>query len=310
MPALLAAPARGQAAFPAAPITLIVAWPPGGSDLSMRMLAEPLARRLGQPVVVENKPGAAGAIGHRAIVQAKPDGYTIGMFSNGGIAAQYTNPNAPRLEEFEPLAFFGEEPGPLTVGAATGLGTLAQFLERAQAGPARLRLGSDPPGGSAWLTASCFEGRMRFRTQRVSYAGYAPTVTALLGGEVDCTTVPVPDVAPHHQTGKLRVLAVAGQQRHHLLPEVPTLREQGHDIIFGSWRCLVAPRGVPEERLAVLRAALLEVLQDATFQDRARQAGFGVQPDDAAATQARWQADDVVQYALLQEAGLVRVPKR
>src|ERR1700756_1167389 len=109
--------------FPSEPITLVVAWPAGGgSDISMRLLADALSKRIGVPVVVLNKPGAGGAIGHREIVNAKPDGYTIGMFSSGGIALPYLNAQANTFDELQPIAFFGEDPSALEVSTGSGIG--------------------------------------------------------------------------------------------------------------------------------------------------------------------------------------------
>src|SRR3954467_1430506 len=130
--------------FPSEPITLIVAWPAGGgSDISMRLLADALSKRIGVPVVVLNKPGAGGAIGHREIANAKPDGYTIGMFSSGGISLPYLNADANTIDELEPLAFFGEDPSALEVGMSTGITTLKEFVERARANPGKIRNGND-----------------------------------------------------------------------------------------------------------------------------------------------------------------------
>src|SRR5215510_14108145 len=146
----LALPAVVRAdTFPSAPITLVVAWPAGGgSDISMRLLADALSKKINVPVVVLNKPGAGGAIGHREIVTAKPDGYVFGMFSSGGVALPYMNAQANTIDEFEPLAFFGEDPNALSVSISTGINSLKEYVERARANPNKLRNGNDQPGGS------------------------------------------------------------------------------------------------------------------------------------------------------------------
>src|SRR5262245_52341567 len=149
--AVAAASERRADTFPSGPITFTVAWPAGGgSDISMRLLADAASKRLGVPVVVLNKPGAGGAIGHREIVTAKPDGYTIGMFSSGGIASQYTNANANTIQEMQPIAFFGEDPGALQASTASGIASLKEFVEKARANPGKLRNGNDQPGGSSY----------------------------------------------------------------------------------------------------------------------------------------------------------------
>ena len=130
---LAAAPPLQAQTFPSEPITLIVAWPAGGgSDISMRLLADALSKQIKVPVVVLNKPGAGGAIGHREIVNAKPDGYTIGMFSSGGIALPYLNAQANTFDELQPIAFFGDDPSALEVSTASGIGSLKDYVEHAR----------------------------------------------------------------------------------------------------------------------------------------------------------------------------------
>src|SRR6266516_2760160 len=139
-------------AYPSGPITFVVAWPAGGgSDISMRLLADALSKQIKVPVVVLNKPGAGGAIGHREIVNAKPDGYTIGMFSSGGIALPYLNAQANTFDELQPIAFFGEDPSALEVSSASGIGSLKEFVERARANPRKIKNGNDQPGGSSYI---------------------------------------------------------------------------------------------------------------------------------------------------------------
>src|SRR3954469_22876795 len=117
--------------YPSEPITLIVAWPAGGgSDISMRLIADALSKQVKVPVVVLNKPGAGGSIGHREIVNAKPDGYTIGMFSSGASALPDINAQANTIEEMQPIAFFGEDPNALEVSNASRIGSIKEYVER------------------------------------------------------------------------------------------------------------------------------------------------------------------------------------
>lgn len=297
--------------YPSGPITLIVAWPAGGgSDISMRLVADALSKKINVPVVVLNKAGAGGAIGHREIATAKPDGQTFGMFSSGGIALPYLNAQANTIDELEPLAFFGEDPNALQASAASGIQTLKEYVERARANPGKLRNGNDQPGGSSFLAIAQYEKAMNFKVTRVSYAGFAPTVTALLGGEVDSATVPIPDTIEHHRNGKLRILGVSATQRHYLAPDVPTFKEQGFDVVVGSWRCFAGPKGMPADRIKFLETNLLAVLNDAEFQAKAKQAGFIIGPGDAKATAARWKSDDTSLYSILLESGLVKARQK
>jgi tripartite-type tricarboxylate transporter receptor subunit TctC len=302
--------ARAQT-FPSEPITLVVAWPAGGgSDISMRLLADALSKRIGVPVVVLNKPGAGGAIGHREIVNAKPDGYTIGMFSSGGIALPYLNAQANLYDELQPIAFFGEDPNALEVSIASGIGSLKEFVERARANPGKIKNGNDQPGGSSYIAAALYEKMLNVKLTKVSYAGFGPTVIGLMGGEVDSATVPVPDTIEQHKAGKLKLLGVSATERHFMAPDIPTFREQGFDVVVGSWRCVAGPKGIPEDRLRFLETNIVAALKDPEFQAKAKQAGFVVQPGDAKATYQRWQSDDTQLYPILHEAGLVKARQK
>jgi putative tricarboxylic transport membrane protein len=297
--------------YPSGPITFIVAWPAGGgSDVSMRLLADALSKKINVPVVVVNKAGAGGSIGHREIVTAKPDGQTIGMFSSGGIALPYMNAQANTTDEMEPISFFGEDPNAIEVSIASGINSLKDYVERARANPGKLRNGNDAPGGSSFLAIAQYERAMNFKITRVSYGGFAPTVTALLSAEIDSATVPIPDTIEHHKNGKLKILGVSANQRHYLAPDVPTFKEQGFDVVVGSWRCVIGPKGMPADRIAFLESNLLAVLRDPEFQAKAKQAGFIVGPGDAKATAARWKSDDAALYPILLEAGLVKARQK
>jgi tripartite-type tricarboxylate transporter receptor subunit TctC len=304
-------PAAQAQKFPSEPITLVVAWPAGGgSDISMRLLADALSKQIGVPVVVLNKPGAGGAIGHREIVNAKPDGYTIGMFSSGGIALPYLNAQANTFDELQPIAFFGEDPNALEVSIASGIGSLKEFVERARVNPGKIKNGNDQPGGSSYIAAALYEKMLNVKLTKVSYAGFGPTVIGLMGGEVDSATVPVPDTIEQHKAGKLKLLGVSATERHFMATEIPTFREQGFDVVVGSWRCIAGPKGIPEDRLRFLETNIVSALKDPEFQTKAKQAGFVVQPGDAKATYQRWQSDDTQLYPILLDAGLVKARQK
>jgi len=293
--------------FPTGPITLICPWPAGGgSDIAMRLVADAAGKKLGVPVVVVNKPGAGSTIGMHEVAMSKPDGYTLGMPASAQIAAQYTNPNADEISAFTPIAFFGEDPSLISARAETGYKTVADFVAAARANPGRIRNGNDQPPGSSYVAIAVFEKKLNVKVTRVPYAGFAPTVVALLSGELDTATVPAPDVVEHHRAGKVRVLGVAATARHFLLPDVPTFREQGFDIVVGSWRSIAGPVGIPEDRLRLLESKFVEAMNEPEFKERAKNAGFLVTPKGSAETLARWKADDEMLYPILLEAGLVK----
>jgi tripartite-type tricarboxylate transporter receptor subunit TctC len=293
--------------FPTGPITLICPWPAGGgSDIAMRLVADAASKKLGVPVVVVNKPGAGSTIGMHEVATSKPDGYTLGMAASATIAAQYTNPNADEISAFTPIAFFGEDPSLISARAETGYKNVADFVNYAKANPGKIKNGNDQPPGSSYVAIAVFEKKLNVKVTRVPYAGFAPTVIALLSGELDTATVPAPDVAEHHRAGKVRVLGVAATARHFLLPDVPTFREQGFDVVVGSWRAIAGPAGIPADRLRILESKFVEAMNEPEFKERAKNAGFIVTPKGSAETLARWKADDEEFYPILLEAGLVK----
>lgn len=308
---MAAVPAALAQAFPAQPITMIVPWPPGGgSDIAMRLVSDAASRRMGQPMVVVNRPGAGGTIGLKEMASAKPDGYTIGMVATGAIFAQYNNANANALSDFEPIVFFGEDPFTLSVSAKSPLKSVADYIALAKGAPGKVRNGNDQPGGSSHVAASMLERALGLRLNKVPYAGYAPTVQALLSGEVESVTVPPTDIVQHLKSGAARSLGVASAQRHYLIPDVPTFREQGIDFISGSWRYIAGPKGIPADRLATLEARLLEVLRDKEFAEKARAAGFTLGPLGRAETARRLASEDAAMYPVFLEAGLVRARQK
>ncbi len=303
--------AQAQDKYPSKPVTLIVPWSAGGgSDTSMRLLAAAAQKYLGQPIVVENKPGAGGAEGTRAIAGAKPDGYTIGMVGNGVVARQYSNPNANKVSDLQTIAFFGADPSALTANPKTGFKGVADFVKDAKAHPGKIKNGNDKPGGASYIAASVMESDLGVKVTKVPYNGYAPTVTALVAGEVDTATVPIPDVIEHAKAGKLVILGVMDTKRHFLAPNVPTFKEQGFNVVVGSWRMIAGPKGIPADRLAKLEKALLDTMKDPAFVKKANAAGFSVNPKDGKDTAAYVKTYDDQLYPILKSAGLVKVRAR
>jgi tripartite-type tricarboxylate transporter receptor subunit TctC len=297
--------------FPSKPVTLVVPWPAGGgSDSVMRMLAEAASGPLGQPIVVVNKPGAGGSIGLREVAKSSPDGYTMGMIATGFIAGQYDNPNAPVLDDFRIVAYVGTDPAALSANASKGMKSLNDFTRRAKEKPGSIRNGNDQPGGSSFLAIALMEDALGVKVNRVPYGGYAPTLQALLAGEVDTATVSVPDMAEHHRSGKVVILAVAGDKRHPDAPDVPTFKELGFPLVTGTMRAVVVPARTPDNVVASLEKALLAGLESQTFRDRAIKAGFSLAPLGSKAATDFIYGMDKSMYPVLLNAELVRVRKK
>jgi tripartite-type tricarboxylate transporter receptor subunit TctC len=289
----------------------LLPWAPGGgSDRSSRLVAATATKYFGQSVVVVNKPGAGGANGVRAIASSKPDGYTLGMVGAGVVARQYGNPNANPVTDLIPIAFFGADPAALSARADTGFKSVADFVRAAKAKPGSIKNGNDQPGGSSYVAIAIMESALGVKTTRVPYKGYAPTVAALLAGEVQTATVPVPDAIEQHKAGNIRILGVAATQRHFIAPDVRTFKEQGYNVVAGSWRTIAAPKGVPAARVKILEAKLLQTLRDPTLVKRAKKAGFFLTPMGSKETWDFWMSFDKAVYPVLLNAGLVKTRKK
>lgn len=306
----LSASAAAQA-FPEETITLVVNFPAGGGqDTAARLIAEYASQRIDVPVVVTNVTGAGGAVGTRHVVDSEPDGYTLGIIGSNFVAQQYMNENATMIDDVTPLVFFGPDPGALEVRADTGITDVAGYIETLRAEPGSITNGNDAPGGGSYIVAALLERAFDIEITKVPYQGYAPTVAGVLAGEVMSATLPVHQFADHHKTGDVVILGVASDERHFLVPDVPTFREQGFDFIAGDWRALFLPVGVPEDRVQFLEDLLFETMSDPAFIEAAKAAGFVVTPMRGAETLAHMlQADEEI-YPVLLDAGLVTVNQK
>jgi tripartite-type tricarboxylate transporter receptor subunit TctC len=298
--------------FPTKPITMVVGWPAGGGqDQVARVVAEHLKKQLASAsIVVNNVPGAAGSIGVRQVEQAAPDGHTVGTLGLHVIAQSYLNPNATDIKNMDPLAQVNTEMAALTVRTETGIDSLAKFLEVAKSKPGAVINGNDSPGGFSHLNAEFIERKFGIKLNKVGYQGFAPTVAALLSGEVMSATLPVPLVAELHKAGRVKLLAVAGEERHFNAPDVPTFKELGHDYVFSDNVMIFGPKGIPAETKKTLEAALLRTLSDPDFAAAARKIGLVVKPLGSADSAAVLKAMDDAVYPVMLEAGLVKVRKR
>ena len=296
--------------FPEGPITWIVNWPAGGGqDTTSRLVADHLSDALGVPVVIENYDGAGGLTGMRELADADADGYTIGMLGSSSVIQQYTTDEPVMMDQLDVLSFFGPDPGALTVSADTPYETLNDYISAVKEAPGEVPNGNDPPGGASYISAAIMESALGIELNKIPYAGYSPTVTALLGGEIESATVPIPQVLEHAISGDVRILGVMAGSRHFLAPDVPTFEAQGYDVLAGDFRAIVAPAGLPKDVAATLSNALVEVLSSEDFVQTANGAGYMIEPLGAEEASARISAFDEQVYPVLEEAGLVTNPK-
>ena len=300
--ALCAIQAPGFAqTFPSRPVTLVVPFPPGGgTDTGGRVIAEQLGRRWGQPVIVENKGGAAGQIGADFVAKSRPDGYTLLL---GNIGTQAINPLLyPKLpydadKAFAPVSLVAELPLAMMVNPSVPARTAAEFVALAKARPGQMSYSSSGAGGAPHLAAEMFKDQTGAFIVHVPYRGGGPAIADLLAGHVQLSFMTVLEASGHIKAGKLRALAVTGDKRVPAFPEVPTLAESvapGFNAI--SWIGLLAPAGTPPEVVDKLAADLRAVLADESV--KARFVGLGGVPRATSPQEfARLIDDDKRRYA-------------
>lgn len=277
--ALLGFGASASAAdFPVKPIRFIVPYAAGGTtDLVARTVGQKVADKLGQPVVVENKPGAGGNLGMDAVAKAPADGYTIGF---GAISTNALNPHVYKTMPFDPrkdfsaVSLLGNSTIVIEVNATSPIKSVAELIAAAKKDKG-MTFATAGAGTSMHLAAAMFEQMTGVDLTHVPYRGSAPGITDLLGGHVGLMFDNLPASLPHIQQGKLRALAVAGKARSPSLPNVPTLAEAGlPGYAVEPWFGVYAPAGLPAPVLKALNQAFVEALALPEVKDKLLQAGF------------------------------------
>ncbi|MFZ4410731.1 MAG: Bug family tripartite tricarboxylate transporter substrate binding protein [Paracraurococcus sp.] len=308
-PALLFAPAARAQAWPSRPVTLLVASPAGGgTDFAARLVAEPLGQRLGQSVIVENRPGGNGAIGMLAAIRARPDGHTLIVAYSGTLTGK---PAVEGVADYDPgkdllpIAQITNSPQVMMVHPSVPARTLTEFVAYAKTRPGQLNYGSSGNGSLHHLGCELLKLRTGIDIVHVPYRGTGETITDLLAGRLHFYMNSPPPVLGFFKDGRLRPIATTGEERHRALPEVPTLIEQGFEPIpIDSWFPLLAPVGAPAPILARLAAELRGVLADPGVQRRAEEAGTFAAFADAGFVATRMARETAAWTTVVKQAGI------
>ncbi len=296
--AIVVTPALAQA-FPDRAIRLVVPFPAGGpTDIVARPLAQMLGEALKQPVVVDNRGGAGGAIGAEVVAKSLPDGYTLLMGTVGTNAingALYRKLSYDPVRDFTAIALVASAPVVVAVNPQTQIATINDLITRAKAKPGELGFGSAGSGTPGHLTGEMFATAAGVKLQHVPYKGSAPAVTDLLGNQIPMMFDPVQSVIAHIRAGKLRALAVSGNARSPALPDVPTLQEAGiKDFESTAWWAVFAPANLPVDITLRLRSEIDRVARSEAFREKL--GNLGVQPQTAPMNLADFQKSEVAKW--------------
>jgi tripartite-type tricarboxylate transporter receptor subunit TctC len=250
--------------YPSRPITLLTPVPPGGSiDAMARITAEKLKDKWGQPVVVENRPGANGNVGIGAVERAAPDGYTF-LFGPGAhlVVNKLLYPNiSADPDKLEPVSMLATNPLVLVVHPKVPAKNLQEFVAYAKANPGKLNYASAGNGGTPHLGAEMFQSMAGVKMTKVTYRGVAPAMIGLVAGEVDLIFVDISTAIGHIEGGRLRVLGVASHKRHPVLPDTPALTELFPGLTAETWFALTAPPKTPPAIVNQVSAAVAEAIK-------------------------------------------------
>jgi len=280
---LVAGACCAQPGYPSKPVRLIVPYPPGGpTDIVGRLVNEPLAKRLGQPVVIDNRGGAATAIGAELVARSAPDGYTLLVANETTLSVNPVVTPSLRYHperDFAPIGMIAAQPYLLAVHPSVPATSVAQLVAYAKANPGKVTYASAGSGSGAHFAGAMFNHIAGVDTLHVPYRGAAPAVVDLLAGQVNLMFASLSILYQHGLSGKLRVLGVTSAQRSPLVPEYPTVAEGGvPGFQWGGFSSLVAPRGTPRPVIERLNRELGAILADPAFAERARKQSIDPNP--------------------------------
>lgn len=299
------APPVRAADYPSRTVTVIVPYAPGGQgDVFARLIGDRLARALGQAVVVDNRPGASGALGARLVAGASPDGHTLLLGQTGEMAingAAMKKPGYDALRDLRAIALVGDSPLVLATPSSSTFSNLDDLVKAARARPGSVAYASSGIATPGHLAAAALAGETKIEMTHVPYKGAGQAITDLVGGQVQCFFASASSIMPHLQGGKVRALAVSSLKRIPALPEVPTVAETLPGFSFSLWGGYFAPRATPDEAVERLNSEINRILTEPEIRQRFEAEGSAVAP---ATTQ---QVEEFVRDEIAKYARLVKV---
>ena len=303
--ALIAAPAAAQD-YPTRPIRIVVSFGPGGgADIVGRILAQSMQEKLGQPVVIENRPGAAGTIGNEVVARADKDGYTLGIMTAGQIIAAVMNKSLryDTATAFEPISMLGTASLMLVARADFPANNVNDLLAAAKASPGKINLASPGFGATQHMSGELFKQMAGVDMLSVQFRTTPEAVTALLGKQVDILFDTVLAVIGQVQSGQLKAIGVTSKDRFPLVPNVPAIAESAAmaDYNVTTWYGVFTTAGVPKPVVVKLNAALNEILKEEAVREKLNKAGVAVQGSTPEAF-GRFMADELARWNKVREA--------
>jgi tripartite-type tricarboxylate transporter receptor subunit TctC len=269
---------HAQSTYPSKPVRMLVPFAPGGpTDVIARVIATRLSERMGQPVVIENRPGASGNIAIVAVAKSAPDGYTL-LFSSSNIVSNpplFEKPPFDTLRDLAPITYAAVAPNVVFVHPSVPARNVAELVALMKAQPGKFSYGSPGAGTTPHVACEALKLAAGIDLQHVPYNGAAPVVTAVIGNQVPVGCTAMPPTLPHFKSGALRAIAVTSAKRSGMLADVPTLAESGYaEVIADNMQGVLAPAGTPREIIMRLQSDIARVLAEPETRQRLLSAGF------------------------------------
>lgn len=301
--------AAAQTAYPNRPIRVVVPYPPGGiTDVATRIVTQELAKRVGQNIIVDNRPGANSILGVELVSKATPDGYTLVSVIAAHAANQTLYPKLPydSIRSFEPVSLLGTAPLIMCITNSLPAKNVKELIEVAKQKPGQLTFASSGIGAAAHLTTELFMLVTGTKMVHVPYKGTAPALQDLMGGQVSVMMDTPTSMLPHVRSGKIRAVAMGSEKRVAVAPDVPTFVEQGVSVVGGTWVGLLAPARTPGAIVEKLSREIAAVIARADVHDRFVQ--LGIDPVGNPPAQFRqFLMDEVAKWAKVIKAANVKI---